>query len=99
MGVRVVFLGEELPAAGFRLAGAAVRTPGAGAELAALEAARAEADLVLVSARLAARIAPAALDPALAAPHPLALVVPELDGETLHPDPAERVRRLLGDVA
>ena len=99
MGVRVVFLGEELPAAGYRLAGAAVRSPGTGGELAALEAARAEADLILVSARLAASIAPAVLEAALAAPHPLAIVVPELDGETLHPDPAERARRLLGDVA
>jgi vacuolar-type H+-ATPase subunit F/Vma7 len=99
MAVRVAFIGEELPAAGYRLAGAAVRTPGAGEELAALQAARAEADLVLVSARLAARIAPAALEAVLAAPQPLALVVPELDGEALHPDAAERARRLLGEVA
>jgi|SRR5512138_2487336 vacuolar-type H+-ATPase subunit F/Vma7 len=99
MAARVVFLGEELPAAGYRLAGAAVRSPGDGGELAALEAARAEADLVLVSARLAARITPAALEAALAATHPLAFVVPELDGEALHPDAAERARRLLGEVA
>jgi vacuolar-type H+-ATPase subunit F/Vma7 len=99
MGVRIAFIGEELPAAGYRLAGAAVRTPRAGEELAALQATLTEADLVLVSARLAARIDPAALETVLAAPHPLTLVVAELDGEALRPDAAERARRLLGDVA
>ena len=99
MGAKIVFVGEELAGAGYRLAGAVVHTPRPGEELAALQAARAGADLVLVGARLAARIAPAALEAALAAPQPLALVVPELDGETLRPDPGERVRRLLGDVA
>ena len=46
-----VYLGDEVSAAGFRLAGALVRTPPPGDETAALARARAQAPLVLVSAR------------------------------------------------
>ena len=91
-----VYLGDEVSAAGYRLAGAMVRTPPAGDETAALAWARAQASLVLVSAPVAAGIAAGALRAALAALTPLVLIVPDLRGEVPLPDLAARLRAQLG---
>ena len=91
-----VYLGDEVSAAGYRLAGAMVRTPPAGDETAALAWARAQAPLVLVSAPVAAGIAAGALRAALAALTPLVLIVPDLCGEVPLPDLAARLRAQLG---
>jgi vacuolar-type H+-ATPase subunit F/Vma7 len=91
-----VYLGDEVSAAGYRLAGALVRTPPAGDETAALAWARAQAPLVLVSAPVAAGIAAGALRAALAALTPLVLIVPDLRGEVPLPDLAARLRAQLG---
>jgi len=90
------YLGDEISAAGFRLAGATTRVPAPGAETDALAAARAESKLVLVSAPVAARIDEAALARALAALSPLTLLVPDPAGEVPLPDIAARLRRQLG---
>ena len=68
-----VYLGDEVSAAGYRLAGVRVRVPERGDEAAALAAARAEAPLVLVSATVAARIADDAMREAQIALAPLVL--------------------------
>jgi vacuolar-type H+-ATPase subunit F/Vma7 len=91
-----IYLGDEVSAAGYRLAGAQVRTPGRGEASAALAKARAEAPLVLVSATVAADIGAGALRPALAATEPLVLVVPDVNGTTRLPDVAARMREQLG---
>jgi vacuolar-type H+-ATPase subunit F/Vma7 len=91
-----VFLGDAVSAAGFRLAGAAVRTPRAGEEAAALAWARAQAPLVLLSASVAAQIGDAGLRTALSALAPLVLIVPDLHGEVPLPDLATRLRAQLG---
>ncbi len=52
----LIYLGDEVSAAGWRLAGATVRAPAPGEETAALDAARAQAALVLVSAAVAAAV-------------------------------------------
>jgi vacuolar-type H+-ATPase subunit F/Vma7 len=91
-----IYLGDEVSAAGYRLAGVRVRVPGAGAESEALERARAEAPLVLVAAGVAARIAEDDMRRAMTAMAPLVLVVPDLLGETPLPDLAARLRRQLG---
>ena len=91
-----VYLGDEVSAAGYRLAGALVRTPAAGEETAALAWARAQAPLVLVSAPVAAGIAAGALRAALAALAPLVLIVPDLRGDVPLPDLAARLRAQLG---
>lgn len=91
-----VFLGDEVSAAGYRLAGAMVRTPRTGEETAALAWACAEAPLVLLSASVAARIGDTAMRAALTARTPLVLVVPDLLGETPLPDLAARLRGQLG---
>ena len=91
-----VYLGDEVSAAGYRLAGAIVRSPAAGEELASLAWARASAPLVLLSAAVAAGIAEAPLRAALSAPKPLVLIVPDLQGEVALPDLAARLRGQLG---
>jgi vacuolar-type H+-ATPase subunit F/Vma7 len=91
----LAYLGNELEAAGWRLAGALALTPDRGAEAAAFERARAEASLVLVSAAFARALPAPLLESALAALQPLVLVLPD-DGGAPPFDPAERVRRQLG---
>jgi len=91
-----VYLGDEVSGAGWRLAGAAVHTPAAGEETAALAAACMQAPLVLVSARVARAVAAAALQRALLALAPLVLVVPDLQGGAPPPDLAARLRTQLG---
>jgi len=89
----IVFVGGEVEAAGFRLAGVAARVPRPGDEAAAFEQACREGTVVLVGAACAAALPRGALEAALAAPSPLVMVLP--DGAA-RPDPAARVRRLLG---
>ena len=91
-----VYIGDEVSAAGYRLAGARVEVPEPGGEGAALAAARAQSPLVLVSAAVAARIAERELRAALAALAPLTLIVPDLRGEAAVPDVAARLRHQLG---
>jgi len=91
-----IYLGDEVSAAGFRLAGARVAVPDEGAEAAALASARAEAPLVLVCAAVAARIPESDMAKALAALAPLTLIVPDLSGDVPLPDLAARLRRQLG---
>lgn len=91
-----MFLGDEVSAAGYRIAGALVRTPRAGEEAAALAWARARSPLVLVSASVAAGIGEAVLRHALSALAPLVLVVPDLHGEVPLDDLAARLRAQLG---
>lgn len=95
-GAPPVFLGDELSAAGFRLAGAVTRTPAAGEEAALFEWARQQAPLVLVTAEVAARLPGELLARALAAVAPLVLVVPDARGQAQPPDLAQALRRQLG---
>ncbi|HEX7439717.1 MAG TPA: hypothetical protein VF319_06425 [Caldimonas sp.] len=90
------YLGDEVSAAGYRLAGAQVRTPRAGEEAAALAWARSQAPLVLVSAAVATGIGEPVLRVALSALAPLVLIVPDLRREVPLPDLAARLRGQLG---
>ncbi len=92
----VIYLGDEVGAAGWRMAGAGVSTPARRDATAALDAARAQASLVLISAALVPAIGADALQRALAAPTPLLLVVPDLHAEVPLPDLATRLRTQLG---
>jgi len=91
-----VFIGDEVSAAGFRLAGMRVHVPALGEEESVFRAARTEADLVLLSAETAQRISPETLRRALLAREPLVLVVPDVRGRASPPDPAAGLRRQLG---
>lgn len=92
----VIYIGDELTAAGFRLAGARILLPAVGQETASLAQAQQDAQLILVSAEVAARIPRESLDAALAALTPLTLVVPDLLGRRPLPDRAKRLRRQMG---
>lgn len=93
----LAYIGNALDAAGWRLAGALTLTPDDGGAVQALDQARRSAAIVFVSSEVARALPLAVLEPALAALHPLLLVLPDDSGA--HPlavDPAERVRRQLG---
>lgn len=96
MPAQVVYLGDELSAAGFRLAGVAARLPPQGEEALWLQAAMRDAQVVLLGIRCAAAISPNVLEAALASRVPLVMVIPGFDGTPASGDPAVRVRRLLG---
>ena len=91
-----IYLGDEVTAAGYRLAGVQVRVPAPREACAAFEEARALAPLVLVSAAVARHIDAAQLRAALAALQPLVLIVPDAQGEVARPDLAARLRGQLG---
>ena len=93
---RCVYLGDEVSAAGYRLAGAAVRIPAPVEAGAALKEACKQAELVLLSARLAAAIGERTLRAALSATSPLLLVVPDVDDDVPVPDLAARLQAQLG---
>lgn len=101
MPAPVVFIGPELAAAGYRLAGAATLVPAPGEETAALALARSRSGawLVLVCASVLPRIAPEAWQQAVSALSPLVAAVPDLQGGSALPDLAERLRSQLGLVA
>lgn len=92
----VIYIGDELTAAGFRLAGAQILLPAVGEETASLTQAQRDGQLILVSADVAARIPRQPLEAALAALAPLTLVVPDLLGRQPIPDRAQRLRRQMG---
>jgi vacuolar-type H+-ATPase subunit F/Vma7 len=91
-----IYLGDEVGAAGYRLAGARVRTPRAGEGAAALAQACAQAPLVLLSAAVAADIGDGPLRAALSALSPLVLIVPDLQARVPLPDLAARLHAQLG---
>lgn len=90
-----VFIGDELTAAGFRLAGASVRTPPPEAIESALQAALQEATLIVIGAGAAARLPPSMLERALESTDPVVAVVPDALGDE-PPSLAGEIRRRLG---
>ncbi|HSQ82166.1 MAG TPA: V-type ATP synthase subunit F [Casimicrobiaceae bacterium] len=91
-----VYIGDEVSAAGYRLAGVHSAVPAAGEEGAALQEARRHAPLVLISPAVAARIDANVLNDALAALAPLVVIVPDVQGVLPRPDLAARLRGQLG---
>jgi len=92
----VAFIGDELTATGFRLAGARawIVPPGAAAE--ALRAAREEASLVLISPLHARQVPPAELEAAQRSFSPLVLVVDDILERDAPPDLEQAMRSALG---
>ena len=99
MQATVVYVGDELGAAGYRLAGAQVIVPAPGEEAAALGRARQRAGLVLLCAEVAQRIDADTLGQAASALSPLLLVVPDMQCRARIGDLAERLRAQLGLAA
>jgi vacuolar-type H+-ATPase subunit F/Vma7 len=91
-----VYIGDEVSAAGYRLAGLDVRVPRTDELRATLRQACEEAPLVLISAELAQRLPAAELDVCLADITPPVVIVPDVHGGTGMPDLATRLRAQLG---
>jgi vacuolar-type H+-ATPase subunit F/Vma7 len=91
-----VFIGDEVTAAGFRLAGCAVEIPQPGQAVEMLARARRSAELILMTASEAATVPSRELDQALRGPLPLLLIIPDIDATREPPDMETRIRALLG---
>ena len=91
-----VFIGDEVTAAGFRLAGAEVQVapPEAGADL--FRRLGETAELLIVTAETAAHIPDELLRRATDEGHPLVLVVPDASGRQRPRDLAATLRTQLG---
>lgn len=92
----VVFIGDEVTAAGYRLAGARTIVPRAGVVREAFEAALDDAELLLVTAACAAEIPAGQLDHAVRAGAPLVLLVPDAGDQVAPFDLSIEVDRALG---
>jgi vacuolar-type H+-ATPase subunit F/Vma7 len=94
---RVVYIGDEITAAGFRLAGLETQVTNGGGAVTALQAALdGEHDCVLFSGEFAGSVPPALLQQALAGIEPLFAVVPDIRGLAAPPDLVREVRNALG---
>ena len=94
---RVCYIGDEVTAAGYRLAGAESRvpTPSEAGEV-FRRACSDGVDVILLSAALAPQIDPGELSAALIAEQPLVAIVPDAFGRHPPPDVARDVRLALG---
>ena len=75
---QLVYFGDEATAAGYRLAGVRVYTPGERGLLESLRAARADASLIMLSTALAECLPAVELERLLAGTRPPLLLVPPL---------------------
>jgi vacuolar-type H+-ATPase subunit F/Vma7 len=91
-----VFIGDELSASAYRLAGMRVRVPVPGEVLEALQWACRHAPLVLISAECAQRLPEQILEPYLAQVSPPVVVVPDTRARVPLPDLSARLRGELG---
>jgi len=91
----VVFIGDELSATGFRLAGLEVSSPPLGKVSLALAEARSSARAILITAAAASHMDKQELHKALIGVPPVA-IVPDICGAVRPPDLAQRLRTILG---
>lgn len=91
-----IFIGDELTAAGFRLAGVETIVPKPGAIAATLEDARSRAGLVIMTADLARELPAAEQEQASLAEAPIFAVIPDVRFRAAAPDLARRLRSALG---
>ena len=93
---RFVFIGDEVAAAGWRLARVHARATVPGAASDPLAPPQGDAQLVVLAADAAARIPEAQLRAALCRVTPVTVVVPDLREAIPYPDVAARMKRQLG---
>jgi vacuolar-type H+-ATPase subunit F/Vma7 len=93
---QVVFIGDELTATGFRLAGATALVVPPEEAATALRAARGGASLVLLAASHARGVSAAELDEALTSAQPLTVLGDDLLERVAPPDLEQLMRRALG---
>jgi len=94
--MKTVLIGDRLTCAGYRLAGVATRLTDGPGVAAAFDAARTDADLVLITAPLADQLRADTLDRAIRLATPPVQVIPPVTNPQYAPDVRQRVRRSLG---
>ena len=92
----IVFIGDELTAAGFRLAGIETLVPQPDAVREALADARLRAGLVVITADCARSVPSGEFEDVLLAEVPIVAVIGDVLGRTAPPDLAGRLRADLG---
>lgn len=92
----IVFIGDEISAAGYRLAGAGVFSPSASDVLSTFETACATASVVMITADAARHVPVRQLDAAQTSPSPLVLVVDDIRNRVNAPGMEDRVHNTLG---
>ena len=95
-GARLVYVGNAVRAAGYRLGGFLTFTPERDHETRAIEQAMKSASVLVIDAEVADRLPPARLEAWLASGAPPIVIAPHADGVCSRADPAERVRIQLG---
>jgi vacuolar-type H+-ATPase subunit F/Vma7 len=94
---RVYYIGDEATAAGYRLAGAEVRSPAVDEAPEVFRRAQAaDVDLILLSAGLAGTLPVDELEAAVRGERPLVAIVSDVHGRHAPPDVARDVRLALG---
>ncbi|MCB1464571.1 MAG: hypothetical protein KDJ90_19640 [Nitratireductor sp.] len=91
-----VFIGDEVTAAGFRLAGLSVDTPPPAETVEVLKQIHGTADLVVLGAEHAEALPADRLDTALRDADMLLVVVPDINQQFVPVDMEIRIRSLLG---
>lgn len=92
----IIFIGDELTAAGFRLSGIETVVPLREAAPEALAQARTRAEVVLLTADYARHVPASQLDDALAAEAPIIAIIPDILAQTPAPDLVGKLRATLG---
>jgi vacuolar-type H+-ATPase subunit F/Vma7 len=92
----IVFIGDELTAAGFRLTGIETVVPSREATRDALAHARSRAELVLLTAECARHVPAAELQEALSAEMPILTIIPDILALSSPPDLTGTLRATLG---
>jgi len=93
---KIVLIGDELTATGFRLTGIETVVPLPEEAREALAQARRRAKFVLLTADCARNIPAAELEVALLAETPIVAIIPGILAQTPPPDLARRLRAVLG---
>jgi len=91
-----VYIGDEVSACGYRLAGLDTRVPAGNNLPAELDSIIKDATLVLLSADIAGRLPDDQRERLLARIHPPVVVVPDVRGHAQLADMATRLRKQLG---
>jgi vacuolar-type H+-ATPase subunit F/Vma7 len=91
-----VFIGDEVCAAGFRLAGVTCYTPAAAEVTALFQRLRGEAGMILITAEYARHVPERALAEAQREQHPLLLVIADIRDRAVPADMASALKRQLG---
>jgi vacuolar-type H+-ATPase subunit F/Vma7 len=91
-----VFIGDEVTAAGFRLAGVRIRTPLQGELAAVLDWASRSSSLIYITAEYAATLDPEQQNQLFSQIQPPVVVIPDIRSNTPVQDLATRLRAQLG---